>query len=124
MLTNLPVVDITVTEEEVKKFDFYAQYAAASYCNSEADANTTITCSNDACPDVTSAGAKVLASFRSVTVPQDYPVLPFAAVGLTPYSPYSGIITDIKGFVATDDTNGLIVVSFRGSSSIRNWITE
>lgn len=69
MLTNLPVVAVTVTEEEVKRFDFYAQYAAAAYCNSDADVNSTITCGDDACPEVTSAGAKVLASFGSVFVP-------------------------------------------------------
>ena len=33
-------------------------------------------------------------------------------------------MTDVTGFVATDSTNKLIVVSFRGTNSIRNAITN
>lgn len=36
----------------------------------------------------------------------------------------NSLLTDVTGFVATDTTNKLIVVSFRGSRSIRNWITN
>jgi predicted lipase len=36
----------------------------------------------------------------------------------------SSRITDVTGFVAADDTNKLIVVSFRGSASIQNWIAN
>ncbi|KAK7755155.1 hypothetical protein SLS62_002970 [Diatrype stigma] len=90
---------VTVTDAEVKAFDFYAQYAAAGYCNTEVPVGSTITCANNACPDVAAAGATVVATF-------------------------SGEITDIQGFVSVDDTNQLIVASFKGSSSIRNWITD
>ncbi|RYO78272.1 hypothetical protein DL766_007602 [Monosporascus sp. MC13-8B] len=90
---------ITVTDSEVKVFDFYAQYAAASYCNSEVPIRSTVACSNNACPEVTKAGAKVLATF-------------------------GGIITDIQGFISVDDKNKLIVASFKGSTSIRNWIAD
>ncbi|KAI2463382.1 alpha/beta-hydrolase [Annulohypoxylon bovei var. microspora] len=88
-----------VTTAEVSTLEFYAQYAGAGYCNSEAAAGATVTCSDDVCPAVTAAGAKVVASF-------------------------SGVITDIEGFVSSDDTNKLIVASFKGSSSIRNWIAD
>lgn len=37
---------------------------------------------------------------------------------------YSSLSTDATGFVATDTTNKLIVISFRGSRSVRNWITN
>jgi hypothetical protein len=36
----------------------------------------------------------------------------------------NSIISDITGFVAVDTTNELIVLSLRGSRSIRNWITN
>lgn len=36
----------------------------------------------------------------------------------------SSIASDITGFVATDNTNKLIVLSFRGSRSVRNWLTN
>ena len=36
----------------------------------------------------------------------------------------SPLETDVTGFVATDSTNLLIVVSFRGSISVRNWLTD
>ncbi|KAI0471894.1 alpha/beta-hydrolase [Xylariaceae sp. FL0804] len=87
------------TTTEVDNLKFYAQYAAAAYCNAEVDDGTAIACSNNTCPDVESAGATVTAT-------------------------YSGILTDAKGFVAVDDTNGLIVVSVQGSTSIRNWLTD
>ncbi|KAK9769121.1 putative Lipase [Seiridium cardinale] len=89
----------TVTMAEVTAFDFYAEYAAASYCNSDVAVGTVVTCADDACPDVTSAGAVVTATF-------------------------AGDVTDIQGFVSIDDTNKVIVASFRGSHSVRNWITD
>ena len=36
----------------------------------------------------------------------------------------SSIKSDVTGFVATDTTNKLIVLSFRGSRSVRNWLTN
>ncbi|CAJ2507435.1 Uu.00g086210.m01.CDS01 [Anthostomella pinea] len=89
----------TVTAAEVTSLQFYAEYAAASYCNSNVSVGTAISCDGDACAEVASAGATVAATF-------------------------SGVITDVEGFLSTDDTNELIVVSIRGSSSVRNWITD
>ena len=36
----------------------------------------------------------------------------------------SGAIWDTRGIVAVDPVDKQIVVSFRGSSSVRNWIAE
>ncbi|KAK8066310.1 hypothetical protein PG997_013057 [Apiospora hydei] len=88
-----------VTAEEVSRLDFYAEYAGASYCNSEAPVGSTVTCAENVCPDVTAAGAVVTATF-------------------------AGLVTDIQGFLSTDPKNKVIVLSFRGSHSIRNWITN
>ncbi|KAI0851606.1 alpha/beta-hydrolase [Daldinia vernicosa] len=89
----------SVTAGDISTFKIFAQYSAAAYCNSKVKLNSTVTCANDACPDVTSSGAKVVATF-------------------------SGHLTDIQGFVSTDDTNKLIVASVRGSNSIRNFIAD
>ncbi|KAI1469729.1 alpha/beta-hydrolase [Daldinia caldariorum] len=89
----------TVTNADVSILKFFSQYAGASYCNSEVDLGSIVTCAENTCPDVTAAGAKVVATF-------------------------SGHLTDIQGFVATDDKNELIVVSIRGTHSIRNWIAD
>lgn len=36
----------------------------------------------------------------------------------------SSLFTDVTGFVATDNTNKLVVISFRGSASEQNFITD
>lgn len=36
----------------------------------------------------------------------------------------SSLATDVTGFVATSATSSQIVVSFRGSASLRNWLTD
>ncbi|KAI1422196.1 lipase [Xylaria sp. FL1777] len=89
----------TVTTDMLSTFKLYSQYAGASYCNSDAAVGSTVTCSGGACPDVTAAGAKITATF-------------------------AGSSTDIQGFVSTDAKNQVIVLSIRGSHSIRNWITD
>ncbi|KAJ8124472.1 hypothetical protein O1611_g9168 [Lasiodiplodia mahajangana] len=52
-----------VTTSMLSTFDLYAQYAGASYCNSDAAVGSVVTCSGNACPDVTAAGAKITATY-------------------------------------------------------------
>ncbi|KAI0157565.1 lipase [Xylariaceae sp. FL1272] len=96
-----PVERIKLERDSVDlaTFKLYAQYSGAAYCNSQMAAGTTITCSNSVCPDVTSAGATVQATF-------------------------AGSSTDLQGFVAVDPGHQAIVVSMRGSSSLNNFITD
>ncbi|KAI1260025.1 extracellular lipase [Xylariaceae sp. FL1019] len=84
---------------DLDTFKLYAQYSGAAYCNSQMANGATITCSNNVCPDVTSAGATVQATF-------------------------SGSDTDLQGFVAVDPGHQAVVVSMRGSSSLDNFITD
>ncbi|KAI1129714.1 lipase [Nemania abortiva] len=88
-----------ISTEMLATLKLYSQYAGASYCNSEKVVGSTVTCIQNACPDVTAAGAKITAT-------------------------YKGSRTDIRGFVSTDAKNKVIVVSIRGSHSVRNWITD
>ncbi|KAI1438688.1 extracellular lipase [Xylaria sp. CBS 124048] len=89
----------SISEDLLSTLVLYSQYAGASYCNSENPIGSIVTCSGGACPNVTAAGATIAAT-------------------------YSGNETDIQGFVSTDATNKVIVVSVRGSHSIRNWVAD
>ncbi|KAJ2975735.1 hypothetical protein NUW58_g8272 [Xylaria curta] len=88
-----------ISTDMLATLKLYSQYSGASYCNSDRAISSIVTCAGNTCPDVTAAGAKITAT-------------------------YKGSKTDIRGFVSTDAKNKVIVVSIRGSHSIRNWITE
>ncbi|KAI0977503.1 lipase [Xylaria arbuscula] len=89
----------SISTDMLSTLKLYAQYAGASYCNNDAAIGSVVTCSGSACPDVNAAGATITATF-------------------------AGSDSDIQGFVSTDATNQVIVVSVRGTHSIRNWITD
>lgn len=78
------------------------QYAAAAYCsiNYNGTPNTKVACSSGNCPMVEADTTDTIIEFEN------------------------SLITDVTGFVAVDSTNSLIVVSFRGSASIKNWIAD
>ncbi|KAF2099514.1 alpha/beta-hydrolase [Rhizodiscina lignyota] len=81
--------------------NLYEQYSAAAYCPNNNDAsNTQITCPAKNCPLVQSAKAMSTDEFEN-----------------TPD-------TDTTGFVAYDETNKVTVVSFRGSRSLANFVTD
>jgi predicted lipase len=85
----------------LSQLSFFSQYSAAAYCLSNNNSpNTKITCPQGNCPLVEAANTNTLTEFEN------------------------SIASDVTGFVATDTTNKLIVVSFRGSRSVRNWISN
>ncbi|OPB37243.1 extracellular lipase-like protein [Trichoderma guizhouense] len=86
----------TATQQELNNFGFIVQYAGAAYCNSETPAGQAVTCSDDGCPDV--AGTVV--------------------------NSFTGSVTGIGGFVAVDGAHQQIILSFRGSNNLRNFITD
>jgi len=90
-----------INEGQLTNFKFFAQYAAASYCpNNNNSPNTPVTCASSACPLVEGAGATTVAEWTAT------------------------LTTGQQGFLAIDKKNSQIVLSFRGSNSIRNWITN
>lgn len=89
---------VTVTSQNLANFQFYAQHSAAAYCNYNAKAGAKISCGGY-CPSVEGDGATIVASF-------------------------GGSVTGIAGYVSTDAARKEIVISIRGSSNIRNWITN
>lgn len=88
-----------MTVAEINDFRLFAQYSAAAFCNDANAPGQKVACAKDFCPLVEAQNTSTIASF-------------------------SGSITDIRGFTAVDHTKRAIVVSFRGSVSVRNWIVE
>ncbi|KAJ5246253.1 mono and diacylglycerol lipase precursor [Penicillium chermesinum] len=87
---------------ELTQFKFWVQYAAAAYCevNYAGQAGSELKCAVGNCPQVEASGATILYDFSNST------------------------LTDTSGFVARDDTNKAIILSIRGSYSVRNWISD
>ncbi|RAL11160.1 lipase family protein [Aspergillus homomorphus CBS 101889] len=96
-------VDIRDVSTTVRtQLDLFAQYSAAAYCSTNLDSpNTSVTCTNGLCPLLTAAKAESLSEFED-----------------------SDSYGDTAGFLAVDPTNKKLVVSFRGSSSIENWVAN
>lgn len=78
---------------------FYEQYAAAAYCvsNNQAGSSTKVTC-NGNCPQVQSNDANTVLEFQNQGT------------------------ADATGFVAVDKTKRQIVIAYRGSHSVLNWL--
>ncbi|RAH46203.1 lipase family protein [Aspergillus brunneoviolaceus CBS 621.78] len=97
-----PIERRSVSTTLLDQMDLFAQYSAAAYCSTNIDsASTALSCSADNCPLVVAAAPTVLDEFNET-----------AEFG------------DTAGFVAVDSTNKAIVVSFRGSSDLSNWIAN
>ncbi|OCK83464.1 putative extracellular lipase [Lepidopterella palustris CBS 459.81] len=92
----------SISSDLFSTLNLMEQYAAASYCSTNYDTtvNTKVECPAGNCPLVQADTTDTLSEFEN------------------------SLITDVTGFVAVDNTNELVVVSFRGSASIKNWITD
>ncbi|KAJ5932283.1 hypothetical protein N7516_006772 [Penicillium verrucosum] len=91
-----------VSTSELDQFEFWVQYAAASYYEVAytAEVGDKLSCSKGNCPEVEAIGATVSYDFSDST------------------------ITDTAGYIAVDHTNSAIVLAFRGSYSVRNWVAD
>lgn len=90
-----------ISQDLFDTFTLMEQYAAAAYCPDNNDTpDTKLTCATENCPLVEAANTSTVSEFEN------------------------SLVTDVTGFVATDSTNNLIVVSFRGSGSVRNYLTD
>ncbi|KAL8376263.1 hypothetical protein RB595_007386 [Gaeumannomyces hyphopodioides] len=91
---------VGVTADDLDRFSYFGEYAAATFCNYEAEPDSLVTCSGDACPTVMANRAKILLSLNHNTT------------------------TNTAGYIAVDDVKKIIVLAFRGSVTARNWITD
>jgi len=79
---------------------YHAEYSAAGYCSALNTPGQPVTCRSNICPTVTNSDSTIKIAFANTGE------------------------ADTTGFVALDDTAKEIVVVFRGSHSIRNWIAD
>lgn len=85
----------------LSQLSLYEQYAAAAYCvNNNNSPGNKVTCAAGNCPTVEAATTVTSLEFQN------------------------SLITDVTGVVVVDSTNRNIVVSFRGSKSVRNYLTN
>lgn len=88
-----------LSQDLLNKFKYYAEYAAAAYCNNNGDSTgTPITCFTNNCQAVVAANAISVLEFDDQ------------------------LISGIQGFVSTSAVKKEIVLTFRGSNTIRNWV--
>ncbi|KAF3039095.1 hypothetical protein E8E11_001806 [Didymella keratinophila] len=86
----------------LQTFRLMSQYASAAYCSANFNSpGTPITCAGGNCPLVEAADDETVLEYSKTET-----------------------LTDVTGFLALDHTNHLIVVSFRGSQSLDNWLTN
>ena len=78
----------------------FSQYAAAAYCPANFNSPGTLVSCGGSCPLVEESKAFTHAEFTKTKK------------------------TDATGYVAYDPTHQVIVVAFRGSSSLKNWMTD
>ncbi|KAM3438343.1 hypothetical protein NHJ13734_004216 [Beauveria thailandica] len=84
----------------MNNFKFYAQHAAAAYCNAEGRSpGNAISCAGGECNDVMRNSATIINTFQ-------------------------GANTGIAGYVSVDRTRREIVFAARGSNNLRNFITN
>ncbi|KAG6001726.1 hypothetical protein E4U54_001008 [Claviceps lovelessii] len=96
-LDNRDVSGMSISD--FNNIKFYAQHAAASYCNFKADAGSAVTCDKNACP---------LVEKNNVTM-----------VGA-----YAGDAAGLGAYVSFDLVRKEIVLAIRGSDSLRNFVTD
>ncbi|KAJ5223285.1 hypothetical protein N7468_007827 [Penicillium chermesinum] len=92
-----------ISSDVLSELTLFAEYSAAAYCTSNFGGSNgaDVTCSAGNCPEVQSAGATLLYEFD-----------------------LSNDFGDTTGYLAVDNTNQLIVLAFRGSSDISNWVAN
>ncbi|KAJ6134015.1 hypothetical protein N7523_000337 [Penicillium sp. IBT 18751x] len=91
-----------VPSDELIQFKLWVQYAAASYCeaNYAGQVGAKLGCWAGNCPQVEAADTKIVYDFSNTTA------------------------TDTAGYIAVDNTNKAVILAFRGSYSVRNWIAD
>ncbi|KAA8642911.1 hypothetical protein EYZ11_009041 [Aspergillus tanneri] len=91
-----------VPADTLSQLSLFAEYSAAAYCSSNIHSpGDKLTCAAGNCPAVEKANTETLSEFLAD-------------------DQFGGV----AGFLAADSTNKLLVLSFRGSRTIENWIAN
>lgn len=92
---------IGIPEDLLQRFQLMAEYSAAAYCPGNNDSpGNQITCPIGNCPHVEAVNATTMEEFQNTRIADD------------------------TGFLAIDNVNRIIVLSFRGTSSKVNRVTD
>ncbi|KAL9022101.1 MAG: hypothetical protein Q9185_000719 [Variospora sp. 1 TL-2023] len=94
---------VAISSSDYSNLAFFEQFAAAAYCplnNRDNAGGTKITCPAGNCPLVESNDVISVYEFEN------------------------SLKTDVTGYVAIDNTRALTVLAFRGSQSVRNFVTD
>ncbi|EMD89931.1 hypothetical protein COCHEDRAFT_62145, partial [Bipolaris maydis C5] len=93
---------VAVTDELVSDMGLMSQYASAAYCSDNYNSpGDKVSCVDGKCPMIQAADTNTVAEYSE-----------------------DDSSTDVTGFIAADHTNKLIIVSFRGSKTPDNWLTN
>lgn len=91
----------TIAQGVFDNLVLFSEFAAATFCDHNVNSTgDKLTCNTSNCPLVESSDTKTVLEFSD------------------------GGLTDATGYVATDATRKLIVVAFRGSISLQNWLAD
>lgn len=113
-----------VSADVYSNLQLFEQFTAAAYCSTNNNSTgNKLTCSNNLCPRVEGADTKTVLEFQKCVPPRSQVSSELPKEQKTDLQS-SSLITDVTGYVAIDDTDQLVVVAFRGSSSIRNYLAD
>ncbi|RPA98650.1 alpha/beta-hydrolase [Choiromyces venosus 120613-1] len=90
----------TLDPKLLPKIQYFAEFAAAAYCDPNHVVGAQVTCAKNVCPEITANNITTILEFANT---RD---------------------TDTTGVVLRDDTTSSIVISIRGSKSLRNWLAN
>ncbi|KAL2266407.1 hypothetical protein VTJ83DRAFT_5759 [Remersonia thermophila] len=93
-----------ITPELVQDFHKYLQWSEAAGCNNRKQPGEQVTC------QVNSAGKHQCHLFESHNA--------------TVVASFGGDMLDTRGFVGVDHVDKIVVLSYRGTTSVRNWIAD
>jgi hypothetical protein len=112
--------DIDVSTNVLGQLNLFAQYAAASYCTNNINSTGDgLSCLEGNCPSVQSAKTTTIYEFDEYVCSS---LELYTCTILT--TTRSTEFGDVAGFLAADQTNKLLVLSFRGSRTLSTWIAN
>ncbi|XP_014561107.1 hypothetical protein COCVIDRAFT_33794 [Bipolaris victoriae FI3] len=91
-----------ITDGLFSDMGLMSQYASAAYCSGNYNSpGDKVSCNKGKCPLVQAADSNTTAEYTETNAS-----------------------TDVTGYIAVDHTNKLIIISFRGTKTPENWITN
>ncbi|KAL8639195.1 MAG: hypothetical protein Q9228_003742 [Teloschistes exilis] len=103
LATPVALAERAISAGDYANLNLFEQFAAAAYCpsnNNVQAGGVKISCSTGNCPLVSNDDVVAVYEFQN------------------------SLKTDVTGYVAVDNTRSLTVLAFRGSKSVRNFITD